>query len=422
MPHNARRVGYALIGSFLGWSVWVGLIMGPFALWSLPILWASTADASEAAALMIGYYATATAGTLWALNSFYGPAAAVAGWVGCTLLLAGPFILARRGAIGARWRAAGIGLRYGAALLAVSMPPLGVIGMASPWCAATASFPGLGLVGLGLGGLAGSVLAAVTWGYRRSPSRAYGLTGLAVVTALSAGALLPTPASSSVPRIEGLVSRLRETVSPSFAHVLRQNIALVGAVKKRLAYVPPHTLLVLPEDAAEHWQPLVAALWWPVALDAYRHHDTVALGIYARLPHDQHKRDGLLLMGRHAGLIGGRQPVPLADWAPWKAHGAKAHWTRLGSTPAFGRPAAVLICYEQLLVWPVAETFLGSSRPTVLIGASNHWWLASDASEARMQARTLRDWGRLYGVPVVMADNRPPRPGRPNFVWEGEGK
>ena len=142
----------------------------------------------------------------------------------CATLLAGPFILARRGDIGSRWRAAGVGLRYGAALLAVSVPPLGVIGMASPWCAATASFPGLGVVGLGLGGLAGVVLAAMTWGYRWSPSRAYGLTGLAMLTALSAGALLPTPASSSVPRIEGLVSRLRETVRPSFVHVLRQNI------------------------------------------------------------------------------------------------------------------------------------------------------------------------------------------------------
>jgi hypothetical protein len=81
LPPNTRRAGYALLGSFLGWSVWVGLIMGPYVLWLVPVLWASTADASEAAALMIGYYATATAGTLWALNSFYGPAAAI-GWVG----------------------------------------------------------------------------------------------------------------------------------------------------------------------------------------------------------------------------------------------------------------------------------------------------------------------------------------------------
>ena len=125
---------------------------------------------------------------------------------------------------------------------------------------------------------------------------------------------------------------------------------------------------------------------------------------------DTEKRDALLLMGRHAGLVTARQPMPLTEWRPLPDSGTRAHWMRLGPTPAFGPPVAVLICYEQLLVWPVAEAFLGSTRPQVLIGVSDHWWVEPgtlDATEARMQAKVLRAWGRLYGVPVILADNRP---------------
>ncbi len=136
----------------------------------------------------------------------------------------------------------------------------------------------------------------------------------------------------------------------------------------------------------------------------------MALGVYMRPAGDTEKRDALLLMGRHTGLVTARQPMPLTEWWPLPNSGTRAHWMRFGPTRAFGPPAAVLVCYEQLLVWPVAEAFLGSTRPRVLIGVSDHWWVEPgtlDATEARMQARVLRAWGRLYGVLVIFADNRP---------------
>jgi hypothetical protein len=100
--------------------------------------------------------------------------------------------------------------------------------------------------------------------------------------------------------------------------------------------------------------------------------------------------------------------MPVTEWNPWASPGVKAHWWRSGATTALGYPAAVTICYEQLLVWPVAEAFMGHPAPAVLIGASNHWWVrvgSLDAGEGRMQARMLAAWGRLYGVPVILADN-----------------
>ncbi len=400
---------WGLAGAVLGALVWDRLA-GFWVLWFVPIAWGATGGAGEAGALMAGYYGAALAGSLAALDLFYNPLAAVAGWSACTLLLTAPWALARWNRPGDRYPA----LRYLGALVVVSLPPLGVLGMASPWCAAAASFPGLGLAGLALALGASAVLVRFGRGLRPlgqrapCPTRAV-VSGATLLTLLLAGALIPTPAWSWPGRIEALTTQDRESASaPSPLRVLRQNARLVHRVLARIRHAAPRTTFVLPEDAAVHWSPVTALLWWPVALAAYRHHDTVMLGVTARFHGERQKRDGLLLMGRHAGLITARQPMPVTEWNPWASPGVKAHWWRSGATTALGYPAAVTICYEQLLVWPVAEAFMGHPAPAVLIGASNHWWVrvgSLDAGEGRMQARMLAAWGRLYGVPVILADN-----------------
>ena len=419
-----------MAGAALGWLVWERLALGFWALWLVPLAWGATASVSEAGALMAGYYGGALIGSIAALTLFYDPAAGVLGWLACAALLAAPWTVARVGRVGRRFPRAGAPLRYITALIAVSLPPLGALGMASPWVAATASFPGLGLWGLAatLPASAALVLlgARLRLGATSGPNeRRFGRRDLALGgTALAlvmAGATVPTPPTAPPAHLVPINTHHWEPAGkPALARVLRQNLRLIQQVAARITHAPAHTTFILPEDAAVHWSPFTAWAWWPLALKAYRHHDTVALGVYMRPAGDTEKRDGLLLMGRRAGLVTARQPMPVTEWRPFMTSGARAHWGRFGPTRAFGPPAAVLVCYEQLLVWPVAEAFVGHPTPTILIGVSDHWWVRPgtlDATEARMQARVLRAWGRLYGVPVIAADNRPQ--GTPERGHEG---
>ena len=73
-----------------------------------------------------------------------------------------------------------------------------------------------------------------------------------------------------------------------------------------------------------------------------------------------------------------------------------------GTADVDGQRVAVLICYEQLLVWPMLRSAL--ERPTLLIAASNEAWTAATRVPA-IQHGCARAWARLFGLPLVSAIN-----------------
>ena len=112
--------------------------------------------------------------------------------------------------------------------------------------------------------------------------------------------------------------------------------------------------------------------------------------------------------GRHSGFVyRQRFPPPVGMWRPWTKGWTRAHWFDTGIwhyQDAVGQPrrAACLICYEQLIVMPVAVSML--FQPDIIIAQENHWWskntpIPNCAREAIMMI------GRLFGVPVVTARN-----------------
>jgi hypothetical protein len=63
----------------------------------------------------------------------------------------------------------------------------------------------------------------------------------------------------------------------------------------------------------------------------------------------------------------------------------------------------VLICYEQLLLWPVLQSMLHS--PTAIVAPGNGWWTAGTSIVA-IQNASVMAWARLFGLPIVTAFNR----------------
>ncbi|MNY70684.1 Carbon-nitrogen hydrolase [compost metagenome] len=63
---------------------------------------------------------------------------------------------------------------------------------------------------------------------------------------------------------------------------------------------------------------------------------------------------------------------------------------------------APLICYEQLLLWPMLQSMLYS--PAVIVATGNGWWTRGTSIVA-IQKASVTAWAKLFGLPVVMAFN-----------------
>ncbi len=98
-----------------------------------------------------------------------------------------------------------------------------------------------------------------------------------------------------------------------------------------------------------------------------------------------------------------RIPVPGGMWNPFHPEGNFAlNLFAPGTIDVGGQRAAILICYEQLLTWPILRSAL--ERPTLLIGVSNEAW-TTGTTIPRGQHACVRAWARLFWLPVLSAIN-----------------
>ncbi len=101
------------------------------------------------------------------------------------------------------------------------------------------------------------------------------------------------------------------------------------------------------------------------------------------------------------------QPVPLSSWRPGGRDSAVTDWGRTGYHEIAGHRVALSCCYESILGWPVLWQFLSLNPPEVIVELANHHWESPESEETRIQRKALMGIGRLFGVPVLFADNRP---------------
>ena len=64
---------------------------------------------------------------------------------------------------------------------------------------------------------------------------------------------------------------------------------------------------------------------------------------------------------------------------------------------------APLICYEQLLLWPILQSAL--HRPEAIVAIGNGWW-ATGTAIPLIQHASVEAWARLFGLCLVTAINR----------------
>ncbi|MGF9566876.1 conjugal transfer protein TraB [Neorhizobium sp. BT27B] len=386
LSRGAMLVGLSAITGWIGWSGHVLLL--PLAA-VFPLLWSLAPARPQAAAVSAAYFLAASRGLPLGAANFY--ASDILPGLLLWLVASASFVtvhsLAWTGRAG--WRRP---LRYTAACAAMAVPPFGILGWAHPITAAGILFPGWGWWGLAAMAAGLGVLTM-----RHRPAVATAMTGLWLWSA--AGWTMPAlPPSwigvdlqlgASLGRDAGL-ERQRELIQIARAH-------------------PPGTTIVMPESALGFWTPTVGRFWQKglAGTDV-----TVIAGAAIIVPHGY---DNVLVKISAEGsevLYRERMPVPGAMWQPWRG------WTGDGNDDGGGARAdffanpvvdfgnakvAPMICYEQLLVWPILQSAI--HRPEAIVAVGNGWWTAG-TSIIGIQRASSEAWARLFALPLVISFNR----------------
>lgn len=262
------------------------------------------------------------------------------------------------------------------ALALSAMPPVGLICWASPLVSAGLLFPGTGLVGV-----AAAALLPVVW-----PIRPLVLTALMLLANLLHRQTLPAAG------VESLNTK-------DLADVFQKEEAA------RTAIHSSHSrLVVLPEGAVRRWSEATEAFWAPTIEQLRATHRTALVGAGLPIANSQEFQNAVVVIGDESRQVFlQRIPIPIGMWKPFgPADGVPLNLNGPGTIQVGRDRIAILICYEQLLVWPVLQSAF--EKPSLIVGVSNAAWTRHTNIPAAQQA-CLSAWSRLFGIPYVAAVN-----------------
>jgi hypothetical protein len=413
-PWFTERLSFCS-ASAIGLAVSTGHPLGLVAAAGMPIMCLMARSRRYAFANALAYYAAGLWPMIPAARHFAPIPAAVLMWAVSAVMLSTLWALAwtpERG-FHSIWRLL-------LAQIAGILPPLGVIGFISPLTGAGYLFPGTGWAGLAATALLPGVVI-------RTPRLA-----LLAVFALGLGSHLLNLADVRPPAgWEAVNTDFRDTSN------LYQEFVAAHSIQQRAASSSAR-VLIFPESVIPRWSDatgeflrqtlnvsrahgqilaigaglsrtsaidaeLVKAYDFTSAIQALRSNDRQPLPALTEIEmHTEPFENTLLVLGAESSTFYQRVPVPIGMWQPFDKSGVPLHLNAPATVGIDGQRVAVLICYEQILTYPVLTAML--ERPTVLVGISNTYWIAGTPIP-RYQRSALRAWARLFRLPYLLAVN-----------------
>ncbi len=370
------------IAGVFGWSGDVLLL--PIAA-VFPVLWSHARTRLMAAIVASAYFLAASRGLPQGAANYYTTdlLAGVMLWLGACISFVSVHTVA--------WtkHSTQRPVRYLTAMILTGVPPFGITGWAHPVTAAGVLFPGWGWWGLLVmtAGLAGLVT-------RLWPAVAMALAGFWLWSAAS------WTAPALPDRWHGVDLKLGASLGRDAS--LRRHRELIAMVKA--AAPDGKGIVVLPEAALGLWTPTTERAW----MEGLQGTSLVVVAGAAIV--DPGGYDSVLIeasAARGAVIYRERMPVPGSMWQPWRAwsgarDSAHAHFFANPVVAVGSHRVAPLICYEQLIVWPVLQSMLHD--PDLIVAVGNGWWTNGTAIVATQRANTIA-WARLFSKPLVFSFN-----------------
>jgi apolipoprotein N-acyltransferase len=427
----------------MGLGVSTGHPLGIIAAAGMPLACLMPGTRKAAFKSTLGYYVAGIWPIVPGLDRYIGQSATslipVAMWVLAAILLSVPWTIAwtsdRR--FNYLWRVP-------LALMVTIVPPLGIIGLASPVTAAGYLFPGTAWVGLAaVALLPGIVLSTHALALRRR---------CAVLCLVSASAVGLAIGGRLFARGDAAPPTGWSAVNTQFGDV-RQPFRdyLAAQFVQQKAAETSARVLIFPESVVPRWSEATEA-FWRQSLDRCRTRGqilAIGAGLPAKTgtPKDDRERlsdlrsydfgaaidvlkridpqsppamqrgvfpnapikslpepidNTLLIVGAESAAFYQRVPVPVGMWRPFNRISVPLRLNAPGVLAIDHQRAAVLICYEQMLTFPILASML--QHPTVIVGISNTFWV-DHTTIPRYQATALRGWAKLFRLPYILAVN-----------------
>ena len=272
-----------------------------------------------------------------------------------------------------------------AALLALALPPMGLVTVAHPLIATGLWYPGTRWFGLAL-----------------------------PLILIAAHRRLETPLVFAVLILASLAVHARFARPIADLHIVAVNTKFgnesgsgAQAAEHRLqqiALAHPNALLIFPESVIPDWSAAHDARWASTFAQLSAQRTGILIGTTIPIPNTQANRNVLLSRGftEHLSYVQ-RVPIPLGMWQLGDSRHSFPLSLRFPATiRVWNRRAGVLLCYEQMTFWPAVETMARS--PEMLIAPSNLYW-ARDTSIPAIQHLAAQDWADLWMIPLYEARN-----------------
>jgi hypothetical protein len=410
----------------LGLGVSTGYPLGMIAGTAMPLACLAGGTRKAAFKSPFGYYAAALWPMIRGLEAYWKsqPLLPLLLWIFTALLLSLPWTVAwTRHRVQYLWRAP-------LALLTTIVPPLGIVGLASPLMGAGYLYPGKGWVGLAAVALLPGVLLST-----QSLSFRLRATVIGLVVALGAASHVSYPGDAELPGDWTAIDTHFGNVSEPF-----RDFAAAQFIQQKANESSAH-VLIFPEAVVPRWSE-ATEVFWHQSLDRCRTRGQV-LAIGAGLPDKPARNDRervtdlrtydfgeaievlksgstrticgptrspvservdntMILVGAESATFNQRVPVPVGMWRPFSKGSVPLRLNAPGVLVIHQERAAVLICYEQMLTFPILASML--QHPTVIAGISNTFWV-DHTTIPRYQANALRAWAKLFRLPYLLAVN-----------------
>jgi apolipoprotein N-acyltransferase len=163
-------------------------------------------------------------------------------------------------------------------------------------------------------------------------------------------------------------------------------------------------VIVFPEFVVPRWTEATDAFWHRTVEQVKASDKTLLIGAGLPIVGTGRYRNAVLTVGADAAPpFFERIPVPVVMWNPLNpSRSVPLEAFGPGVLQVRGERAAVLVCYEQLLTWPILHSAL--QRPTLIVGLANDHW-ARGTPIAAAQRAAVTAWARLFKLPKILAVN-----------------
>ena len=277
-------------------------------------------------------------------------------------------------------------------LVLTAVPPLGIIGVANPITASGILFPHTAWFGL----IATLLLPGALIRFRNAVATP------AALVVLTLNAVYHSPEQprgwQGVNTNFGDIRDKKDRTAEFRAAQWIQETALASNAR----------VLVFPELAVTRWTEATEAFWQPTTQQLVAQRRTMLIGAGIAIPGTRDYQNVLIavpsLPGHETNYLSQSIPLP---WVMWNPIAAKERvplrlWGS-GILKVADERAAVLICYEQLISWPILKSTFGN--PTAIVAISNAVWTRGTPIPA-VQSASVVAWSRLFHLPVISSVNQ----------------